>query len=403
VTTDGVALEAAPDAPWATMPKGNWKVRRVRDVARLLNGYPFDSSGFNPEGGVRLVRIRDLAGSATPTYYRGPGESRASIGDCDVVIGMDGDFNVGTWRWGPAALNQRMCCVRAGEEVDARFLGYMLPFPLRVINDLTYFTTVKHLASSQVLDIRFACPALDRQRAIADFLDRKTAAIDELIRKKERLIELLQEKRQALITQAVTKGLDPNVPMKDSGIEWLGEIPAHWALCQLGRQITLQRGVDITKDEQNAGQVPVVSSGGISSYHDAALVDGPGVVVGRKGSAGTVHWVAEDYWPHDTTLYVKWWGGNDRRFVFYKLISMDLAGFDTGSANPTVNRNLVHRVHGPWPPLAEQRQLAGHLDAHLEKTALIMEKTSLMIERLAEYRRGLISAAVTGRLEVADG
>ena len=99
-----------------------------------------------------------------------------------------------------------------------------------------------------------AAPQLSQQQRIADFLDRKTAAIDALIAKKERLIELLEEKRQALITQAVTKGLDPNVPMKDSGIEWLGEIPAHWEMSALrwvrraGTSITygiVQAGPDV--------------------------------------------------------------------------------------------------------------------------------------------------------------
>ena len=141
---------------------------------------------------------------------------------------MDGDFNVARWKGGTALLNQRVCCLRPRDSIDGQFLYYSLSFPLKVINDLTYSTTVKHLSSYDVKRIRLPYPPVAEQRAIASFLDRETAKIDALVAKKERLIELLQEKRTALIARAVTKGLYLNVPTKDSGVEWLGEIPANW-------------------------------------------------------------------------------------------------------------------------------------------------------------------------------
>ncbi|HEV2392096.1 MAG TPA: restriction endonuclease subunit S, partial [Verrucomicrobiae bacterium] len=220
---------------------------------------------------------------------------------------------------------------------------------------------------------------------------------------KERLIELLHEKRTALISHAVTRGLNPNAPKRDSGIPWLGQIPRHWDLVRLGRKIQLQRGVDITKDDQNEGSVPVVSSGGTSSFHDKALARGPGVVVGRKGTAGAVHYVESDYWPHDTTLYVKEFRGNHPRFVFYKLCTMDLASFDTGSANPTLNRNLIHPVFVAWPSHSEQAAIATYLDVEAAKLDALMAKVRTAIERLVEYRKALISAAVTGQIDVRSG
>jgi type I restriction enzyme S subunit len=245
-------------------------------------------------------------------------------------------------------------------------------------------------------------PTHEERMAISRFLESGTDAIDELIPALQSMIVKLEEKRSALITQAVTRGLDPDVQMKDSGIEWLGEIPKHWEVTQLGRQLTLQRGVDITKDEQRVGHVPVVSSGGVASFHDTALVDGPGVVVGRKGSAGRVHWVAEEYWPHDTTLYVKWFGANSRRYVYYKLISMKLETFNTGSANPTVNRNIIHPLHVSWPPLEEQKEIVKLLDSELqtmEETVLLIEQ---IIDRINDYRTTLVSSAVTGKIDVRE-
>jgi type I restriction enzyme S subunit len=247
-----------------------------------------------------------------------------------------------------------------------------------------------------------ALPSLGEQAQIVRFLDHETAKIDALTQEQKRLIELLKEKRQAVISHAVTKGLDPNVPMKDSGVEWLGKVPAHWSVLQLGKQIRLQRGVDITKDHQREGLVPVVSSGGISSYHDTAICEGPGVVVGRKGTAGKVHFVDCDYWPHDTTLYVSEFRGNHPRYVFYKLLSMELETYDTGSANPTLNRNVVHPQKVTWPPLVEQCQISDLLDQVSERMNELETQSLSSINLLKERRSALISAAVTGKIDVRN-
>ena len=144
-----------------------------------------------------------------------------------------------------------------------------------------------------------------------------------------------------------------------------------WIETTIGEQITLQRGIDITKASQRAGSVPVVSSGGISSYHDTAFSKGPGVVLGRKGVVGSVYYIDVDYWPHDTTLWVRNFHGNDPRFVYYffKHMAPELASMDVGSANPTLNRNHVHPKRITWPSLPEQRAIShilGTLDDKIE-------------------------------------
>jgi type I restriction enzyme S subunit len=258
--------------------------------------------------------------------------------------------------------------------------------------------------------LQMPVPSLSEQDAVTDFLDRETGKIDTLVAKKRTLVERLKEKRTALISRTVTRGLppdaaraaglDPHPKLKPSGIDWLGDIPAHWEVVRIGKRIVLQRGVDITKDEQNEGAVPVVSSGGIASFHDRFLARGPGVVVGRKGTAGAVYYIEEDFWPHDTTLWVKEFFGNHPRYVYYKLLSMDLASFDTGSANPTVNRNLVHPVLVSWPPKAEQRFIADFLDREIAKMDRMIAVVESATDRLSEYRTALITAAVTGKIDV---
>jgi type I restriction enzyme S subunit len=186
--------------------------------------------------------------------------------------------------------------------------------------------------------------------------------------------------------------------MKPSGIDWLGDIPAHWDCCSLGQKTKLQRGVDITKDERVDGPFPVISSGGIDYFHDTALCTGPGVLVGRKGSAGKLHYVETDYWPHDTTLYVREFRGNVPKFVWYVLHTLDLASFDTGSSNPTVNRNRVHPMRTAWPSPREQADIVSELDVEFEAIGNLDAKITTSIQRLEEYRAALITAAVTGQI-----
>jgi type I restriction enzyme S subunit len=266
------------------------------------------------------------------------------------------------------------------------------------------------LNSTVIKQLTLSVPPIAEQRAIAHFLDRETARLDTLVGKKHELIEKLKEKRIALISHSVTRGLpadaakkaglNPHPKLKPTGIDWLGDIPEHWELVQLRRRLTLQRGVDITKVEQNEGNVPVVSSGGISSYHDHALVRGPGVIVGRKGTAGAVYYIEEDFWPHDTTLYVKEYRASNPRYVYYKLLSMNLQSYDTGSANPTVNRNIVHPEIVSWPSPTEQHALVDYLDRETAKLDRMIEKVEAAIEKLQEYRTALITAAVTGKIDV---
>lgn len=157
-----------------------------------------------------------------------------------------------------------------------------------------------------------------------------------------------------------------------------------WISTTIGEQATLQRGFDITRATQRNGTIPVYSSSGLSSYHDEAMVNGPGVVLGRKGVVGSVFFVGESYWPHDTTLWVKDFHGNDRRFVYYffRSIAPSLASLDVGSANPTLNRNHVHPIRIFWPADVSEQEaissLLGSLDDKIELNRRMNETLEAM-------------------------
>lgn len=153
----------------------------------------------------------------------------------------------------------------------------------------------------------------------------------------------------------------------------------------IGEQVTLQRGFDITKKDQVEGNIPVVSSGGISSYHNEAKVSGPGVVLGRKGSLGTVFYIDGPYWPHDTTLWVKDFKNNNPTFVYYffKNISQLLKDMDVGAANPALNRNHVHPLEALWPNRKTQDHIASIL-ASLDAKINNNTKVNITLEQMAQ-------------------
>ena len=241
--------------------------------------------------------------------------------------------------------------------------------------------------------ITVAVPPVQEQNEIAAILDRETAKIDALVAKEQRLIELLQEQRTALISHAVTKGLNG---LGDSAKRYT----EMWTETRLGRAIKLQRGFDITGAADGMGDIPVISSGGFSGQCSIPIVHGPGVIVGRKGTLGTVHFCEGDFWPHDTTLWVREFGGNHPRFVYYFLLHMRLESYDVGAANPTLNRNHVHPLIVRWPDVESQRRIAEYLDRASGTVDPLIAKVNETISRLREYRTALISAAVTGKIDV---
>jgi len=166
----------------------------------------------------------------------------------------------------------------------------------------------------------------------------------------------------------------------------------------IGEQFQLQRGFDITKKDQRKGTVPVVSSGGISSYHDTPMANGPGVVIGRKGSLGTVHFIDGSYWPHDTTLWVKDFRGNLPRYVYYFLRGLDVRAFDSGTANPSLNRNRIHPIQVSWPSAALQQELSSNLDDLKSSVGILEELCKRKKFSLLTLKTSILGKAFTGQL-----
>lgn len=277
--------------------------------------------------------------------------------------------------------------------------------------------------------VHLVLPSLPEQRAIAAFLDRETTKIDALVAKKERLIELLQEKRTALISHAVTKGLDPGVPLKDSGVEWLGEIPAHWEVLRLFRLTPSDRSIMygiVLPGPHVPDGVPIVKGGDVrperlrvdrlnrtdpdieAGYVRSRLRAGD-LVYAIRGSIGDVAIIPDELEGTNLTqdaARVAYTTQTHGQWLLYTLkSSVTFAQLDAGALGATirgVNIRDLKRVVIPRPPLDEQRAIATFLDRETAQIDALVAKVQEAIDRLKELRTALISAAVTGKIDVRE-
>ena len=225
------------------------------------------------------------------------------------------------------------------------------------------------------------------------------------------MIELLQEKRTALITHAVTKGLDPNVPMRDSGIEWLGQIPAHWETTSIRYQFDNldHKRVPISNEDRSSLEkiYPYYGASGIIDRVDDYIFAEPLVLVAEDGanllsrSTPLAFLASGKYWVNNHAHILRPRSGDIRYWVGV-LQSFDYTPLISGAAQPKLTGDRLGGVPIPLPSSSEQAGIANFLDRETAKVDGLTAKVSEAIERLKEYRTALISAAVTGKIDVRN-
>lgn len=364
---------------------------------------------LRPESGavsdleVPYVRAGSLKGfpnlGELPTMYATPTEVDAyGVVAGDLVVAEGGD--VGRSEFLPTLPLQtiiqnslhRVRAVRLG--TDIRFLKYCLEavYSSGWLEVLCNKSTFGHLTHEKLVALPVPARNAQSQLAIANYLDVETSRIDALIAKKQQMIDLLQERLRAMCTQSVLGGLDPRTGT--------GQLPKNWVALRLGVLLALHRGFDLPAESRSDGPIPVISSGGVSGFHDQKACNGPGVVTGRYGTVGAVFYAEGPYWPLNTTLFVSEYRANDPRWVYYLLQAMPLDIDSSKSAVTGINRNIVGALWAPKPPIEEQRRLSSDLDEESTQVASVCTALGGQVELLVEHRQALITAAVTGEFDV---
>ena len=289
-----------------------------------------------------------------------------------------------------------------------RFFEHLFKTPALVEQFAKYSKGIgsgfNRLYSEDFGDVRIPAPPPEEQDAIVQFLDHADEQIRRYTAGKERLIALLEEERQALVHQGVTRGLDPTVRIKPSGVEWLGEVPEHWSVQRLKTVCQMKSGEGITAMSiESEGEYPVYGGNGLRGYTSDFTHDGEHVLIGRQGAlCGNVHVVEGRFWASEHAVvatphpkYMVGWLGP-------VLEAMNLNQYSISAAQPGL---AVERILNLWivvPTQEEQSTVAEQIGEQATEIASTMAQARRQIDLMNEYRTRLIADVVTGQLDVRE-
>ena len=435
---DRIGNESAPRFPpypeysdsgveWMGKIPAHWEAKALKRPFRVVNGStPNSGEPDNWGGDIPWVTPEDL-GRMNGRVLQEPARylTRKGYESCGTQMVRAGSLVLSTRApIGHLALAGTAVCTNQGcrslvfrHAGDETYFYFQLRAARPVLEAAGRGSTFKELPSEDLESVDLAVPPPEEQRAIASFLDRETAKIDALVARKERLIELLQEKRTALITRAVTRGLDPSVPMKDSGVEWLDEIPAHWKTKRIKRLFRHRKRqgfpertvlsvyrdygvIEKSSRNDNFNRTPE----DLDTYQ---LVNPGDLVINKmkawQGSLGIS--ALSGITSPDYVVYAPDHQENEvflHHFLRCKLLARVYLTI-SNEIRPSQWRLEPERFENLivfLPPPAEQHQIAAFLDDEATKIDALVAKVHQAIDRLKEFRTALISATVTGKIDV---
>ena len=427
-------------SPWLPCDMAGWRQGCAKlffqiELGRMLQNEPATAHDVEvPYLKAQHVQWGRVVINDLPTMWAPPKEIealRVCIGDLLVCEGGDVGRAAMVQHSPPenCIIQNAIHRVRGKDGNDVRLLGYIL----RHAADHGWFdvlcnrATIAHFTVEKFGEIYIALPSVSQQRAIADYLDRETARIDALITAKERVLRLLAEKRRALITRTVTRGLDPRAPLRDSGIPWLGEIPAHWSTppvysrfeVQLGKMLDEKqikrthlapylRNVDVQWGSINSADLPEMDF----DYDDRAryALSVGDILVCEGGEIGRCAiWdgaLDECYYQKALHRLRPLSEADDARFfIFVMRTIVEVGVFSAHAAAATIQHLPAEKlrvVRYPSPPISEQLAIVSHIVAHTTKLDMLSSATERSIKLLKERRAALIAEAVTGKIDVRE-
>jgi type I restriction enzyme, S subunit len=421
---------------WLGEVPAHWEVAPLK-VATTNNDEVLDETTM-PDTEIVYVDISSVDSVSgikmkeTMRFSAAPSRARRRVRDGDVIISTVRTYLKAIARIRAPEENlivsTGFAVIRPRSEMMPDFLGCLVAASYFVEQVIARSTGVSYPAinASELVAIPVPLPPAAEQTQIATFLDRETAKIDELVAEQRRLMELLKEKRQAVISHAVTKGLNPDAPMKPSGIEWLGEVPAHWDVRRISsfstkitngfvgptRDILADDGTRYLQSLHIKGNkirfdVPYFVRDEWSNQHSKSILETGDVLIVQTGDIGQVAVVTEEFAGcncHALIIvaplrlvvdgeWISWVLNSD--YGFHTLLSIQ-----TGALHPHLNCGNVKDIAVPLPSIVEQRQIVRYIEEQIHSFDTLTAEAQRAIDLLQERRTALISAAVTGQIDM---
>lgn len=247
------------------------------------------------------------------------------------------------------------------------------------------------------------CPSPEEQTAIASYLDTITAKIDAAIAQQQKMIDLLNERKQIIINRAVTCGLNPNARMKDSGVEWIGEVPEHWEVRRLKYIAKLQSGDTISSDSFTENGYPVYGGNGFRGFTNRYTNDGDYVLIGRQGAlCGNVNYAHGQFFASEHAVVV--YPYNKENFVWLGEVirTSNLNQYSQSAAQPGLAVSLIQNIFYPYPPKEERDEIALYINNNIKVIEEGIENYQQQISLLQERKQIIINEVVTGKVRVTN-
>jgi type I restriction enzyme, S subunit len=400
---------------WLGNVPEHWQTMQFKRLASIQNGRDYKHIETNGNDGYPVIGSGGEFARATEYLFTGESVLLGRKGTIDKPLYINGSF------W----VVDTMFYTIVNKKAVPKYLYYCA---LTIRFDLySTSTAVPSMTQNDLGSIYFAIPDIAEQQTIAAFLDRETAKIDTLIAEQQRLIELLKEKRQSVISHAVTKGLNPNAPMKDSGIEWLGEVPEHWGLPKLKHFTSFAGGGTPSRDniEYWNGNIPWVSpkdmkveiinsaeeyitQTGLENSSSSLRPSGQVLMVVRSGILKHTIPVAITEVPvalNQDMKALSFTDGSCLNLFFMRWTQglndlLLLAWAKQGATVESIEQTYLAETVIPLPPIPEQQTIIAFLERETTKFDTLTTEAKTAISLLQERRTALISAAVTGKIDV---
>ncbi|MDW2308114.1 restriction endonuclease subunit S [Vibrio sp. 1159] len=411
---------------WIGVIPVSWSCLPIKRSFEVVNGStPRSGEKLYWDGDITWVTPADLSKVNESISTSSKTITNEGLSSCGTSLVPKGSLILSTRApIGTIAIASKELCTNQGcksliktTSVENKYVYYVLSISGKQLNNLGRGTTFLELSTDELANYRVPNPSIQEQQKIANFLDHETAKIDTLITKQEKLIELLKEKRQAVISHAVTKGLNPDAPMKDSGVEWLGEVPEHWKACPLKTISKFRQGKLHEPYIHEDGKFICVNSRFVSTEGEKfkycsknlSPVENEDILMvmsdlpNGRALAKALFVQGDNNFALNQRVCAITATEIDARFLYYQLNRNEyFLSFDDGCNQTNLSNYVFKNFPALVPYKAEQCEIAEYLDRQTESFDRLVEIANRQIELMKERKTALISAAVTGKIDVRD-
>ena len=415
---------------WIGLIPKCWTVNRIKEKFSIVNGstpksdvpefWDGDIVWVTPIDMYNNVFLNDSRKKITESGYLSCGTTLVPKGS--IVISTRAPIGQISIAGIKLCTNQGCKSLVATNETNERYLFYLLSISTEILNFFGRGTTFLELSTKDLANFVYSSPTLNIQNRIVDYLDKQCATIDRLISLQEEMIAELQAYKQSVITEAVTKGLDPDVPMKDSGVEWIGEIPNQWGISKL-TNIFIKIGSGTTPDTVNSeyyeGNIKWVQSGDINGAHiydtqkkvseralaeisTLRLYEAPFIVIAMYGaSIANASISMIDACVNQACCVLSGCKSNIE-FIFFLIVAAknSLVSQGRGGGQPNISQELLKNQRFPQPSSLEQEKIVEYIKKKCDAVDNMLRLKQQKIDYLKQYKKSLIYECVTGKREI---